>query len=540
MRCPEGTPFYPGFSHFDSKNYIAEIQDVPEDSLGEDIAGRQTWYSGQPPNPFPLPIQIGTKDCIVNGEFREDFLKIAFDGFGKDKPYDRFDVDNRSANLTLAATVPCGGVAPDKTGTIAGSWTVSSTVPWKWRVQGVATLAYRDDPSQVTYATIAVASDVREINGDIDPFQPPCATKDYQFDFTFERPAGPVTERCLLSLGQGAGVRDVGVQSLKCTYSWDPDPFFNTQLRDGFPVACWGQIRVIRDFVDITLLNTQNDLANVLSLIYTDMAAARVAAQEIDPTGNVAFWPIDDDPASGMITLTGSDYIIAWVSGTTDGGQFALQVDSMMKSPLFSDGFESPEIYHHAGRTVASRVEGMVSFKGRCVLVGHSMGGALVCNAAGKLIGEGLAFPDGQRDIHILTFGTPRCLVEDERLPPDTPQTPVTQLSLRGRLRLCEQIHYVNYLDAVPVMPPHGMDYVALLLGSPVILVWALNCNRIEALEQRYTLFADGTRVAADLNPPDQVWATMFISIASGLFPPDPVIAPHAMAEYAARLALSS
>jgi hypothetical protein len=61
-------PAYPGPTPLSSqrwwdKNYLLE-----QPALGELLSHRQTWDAGAPPLPLPLPVLVGTPDCIENGD----------------------------------------------------------------------------------------------------------------------------------------------------------------------------------------------------------------------------------------------------------------------------------------------------------------------------------------------------------------------------------------------------------------------------------------------------------------------------------------
>lgn len=60
------TPFYPGFHQLGSRIWTSDEREAQE-PLGE-WNGRQQWYRGDPPARRPLPVLVGTPDCIANGE----------------------------------------------------------------------------------------------------------------------------------------------------------------------------------------------------------------------------------------------------------------------------------------------------------------------------------------------------------------------------------------------------------------------------------------------------------------------------------------
>lgn len=66
VRCPAGQAHYPGFHQLGSRDWTSDERD-PWPALGE-YDGARAYYNGQAPNPFPLPITIGTERCLAAGE----------------------------------------------------------------------------------------------------------------------------------------------------------------------------------------------------------------------------------------------------------------------------------------------------------------------------------------------------------------------------------------------------------------------------------------------------------------------------------------
>jgi len=66
VRCPQGTPHFPGWHQLGSRDWTSDERN-PWPALGEWQGARQ-YYSGAPPFPFPLPVLIGSADCLILGE----------------------------------------------------------------------------------------------------------------------------------------------------------------------------------------------------------------------------------------------------------------------------------------------------------------------------------------------------------------------------------------------------------------------------------------------------------------------------------------
>lgn len=64
--CPEDTPFYPGIHQLGSRDWTSDEREPPP-VLGEWEGARQ-WYRGDAPARRPLPLLVGSADCIEHGE----------------------------------------------------------------------------------------------------------------------------------------------------------------------------------------------------------------------------------------------------------------------------------------------------------------------------------------------------------------------------------------------------------------------------------------------------------------------------------------
>lgn len=66
VRCPEGQPHFPLWHNLGSRDWTSAERN-PWPALGE-WEGARSWFSGQAPTPFPLPIRIGSEQCFAFGE----------------------------------------------------------------------------------------------------------------------------------------------------------------------------------------------------------------------------------------------------------------------------------------------------------------------------------------------------------------------------------------------------------------------------------------------------------------------------------------
>jgi len=64
--CPPSTPFYPGLHNLGSRDWTSDERE-PQPPLGE-YSGARQWYRGDPPTRRPVPILVGSRDCIENGD----------------------------------------------------------------------------------------------------------------------------------------------------------------------------------------------------------------------------------------------------------------------------------------------------------------------------------------------------------------------------------------------------------------------------------------------------------------------------------------
>jgi len=85
VRLPDNAAHYPRFSNLGSCNW-RKGNDEEDTPLGEPLAERQLWTRSDPLPLYPSPIQIGTNDCIANGEVDPSPTdpSLFFSGFNRD------------------------------------------------------------------------------------------------------------------------------------------------------------------------------------------------------------------------------------------------------------------------------------------------------------------------------------------------------------------------------------------------------------------------------------------------------------------------
>jgi hypothetical protein len=80
--APDSTPCFPGVHNLGSRNWY-DKNHIIEQGLGEDISTSPRWNAGQIPAAPPLPIVVGSLDCIRDGETIEHSIVASdlIDGF---------------------------------------------------------------------------------------------------------------------------------------------------------------------------------------------------------------------------------------------------------------------------------------------------------------------------------------------------------------------------------------------------------------------------------------------------------------------------
>lgn len=110
VKCPEGTPHYPGFHNLGSRDWTSDERD-PWPDLGE-YEGAREYYNGAAPPQYPSAITLGNAECIQLGETQAPADRPFYNGFDarcfltpalvSPPPPPRIDVSQRATMSTLA------------------------------------------------------------------------------------------------------------------------------------------------------------------------------------------------------------------------------------------------------------------------------------------------------------------------------------------------------------------------------------------------------------------------------------------------------
>ncbi len=162
---------------------------------------------------------------------------------------------------------------------------------------------------------------------------------------------------------------------------------------------------------------------------------------------------------------------VAFISGTTNFVQLALQAVQLSLGPDLFSSWGTIPLWRAAAYEIHSRLESAGVTADMPVLIcGHSYGGAVACNLAAVYHH---ATPD--RDVCLVTFGCPK--------PGDS--------RLIRTLRGVDQYHLQTDGDLVVGMPPLVEDLgpLSALVPFPVLILWSL----FERLEGHHVIELDGS-----------------------------------------------
>lgn len=274
------------------------------------------------------------------------------------------------------------------------------------------------------------------------------------------------------------------------------DPFCEPVL----PPPCYGAEDSIDAAVNVLDCQFAVKSARLLALLYSSGAAAEAAAVGIMGAGTVT-------ASGGLQSPLYPEWCIArqggvtvfWVSGTKTFQQLAIQVLYAGFGPVNMGFYSTNPLYDQAAVNLVQVVTGTFIIPGqRLVLVGHSYGGACCSIMAAKI-----RIGNPAQKVQLLTFGQPK--PGDERL--------------QDILEPLAQMHYADFGDPVPFLPPAGVNYALFLplIGPILAAFWPIfvRPRKIKVIQ------LDGTITDYDPNAqPDTAISTAVAAIAAGIEPP--------------------
>jgi len=236
------------------------------------------------------------------------------------------------------------------------------------------------------------------------------------------------------------------------------------------------------------------------------------------PGDTVTHIEIDARPGSGTYVLVNPQRVFVWTVGTTNNLQLAMQSTQFVAGPV-QWGFwgRTAPIWIAGSELVLSVMETAgVPADVPIVLCGHSMGGAIACVLAARLL-----WARPERKVEVLTFGRPR---PGDRI-------------MREHLRTMPQRHIANIADTVPNCCPH-MDEI----GPVALTVPPLFKPRMDAwqtLPGATQLLTTGELIDGE------ILSSLLLDIGNAVAAiivgdPIPITINHGMEEYLRRLELGS
>jgi len=255
-------------------------------------------------------------------------------------------------------------------------------------------------------------------------------------------------------------------------------------LMNGFPSACFTQADVRDAWMQIAAIDrcaVQKLFAWILTRMYENNSAAilDVYQQWLGNLGTVTFTPVANSfPALSIVT--DPNFTICVCDGTRFFQQFALQAWQSLDSPQNFGILGTMLLWYNASTYVIEQLEARgVTAAAPILLVGHSYGAVVASIVAARL-----RFANPDLSISLLTFGMPD--PGDARL-----------IALMNR---CRQIHLVNDVDTVTILPPDftSLQIIVPLLGPFILGLWGGWERPTNAFEQN----ADGVLIP---RPPTQV-----------------------------------
>lgn len=325
-----------------------------------------------------------------------------------------------------------------------------------------------------------------------------------------------VTLACLLSR-VGDMTEEVGHNDhVVVTWEFTPGPFA-TDVVNGYRAACFvPDPNPVLDRHDLWDKDELAFHASVIATIESDFAGAQAmvnawAGAPLQLTGI----PVDADLGSGLLIAQYPTMTFLWLVGTTTSAQLLLQATQMQLGPSAFGAFGSVPLWQAAAnRVVAAMNAAGVSPTNRCVLYGHSAGGAIATIVA-RTINQ-YQLPG---KLELATFGMPK--PGDQRL--------------KDQMLLIPQINVQNDGDPVPFLAPSEAE-LGWITAALVLRFVALT-SFFKGPHHTWGLYDNGTFLEGEKLTP--LLTDLFLIMAAWqLNLPEPIPFPHDAAEYARRLAL--
>lgn len=299
-----------------------------------------------------------------------------------------------------------------------------------------------------------------------------------------------------------------------------PGDVNHEQLRNGITLKCWTNVNVpFEDFDVVADTNNcclRSAYTQILELLY---AANTTAVQDffeawLGPQATLTFVAVNGlIPAMGFVT-TGT-YTLAFITGTTQFQQLALQALQGLAGPENFGNVATAQIFWDLSSAILAALEGIPWDPTKPLfLCGHSFGAAGCAVIAVRLT---MAHPE--RVIRLMTFGMPKC-VDNAGM---------------DHLQALEHVFVANQGDIVTTVPlsPDQIAWFQGLVPQAVLDAWVLWTPVPSALIQA----ADGTK-RMDVLPSLGFNVLLPVVIDAITGQPIAPIEPHLILEYQRRSCL--
>jgi len=510
VRCPEGTPAYPGIHHYGSRNWDTNYK-TSSPPLGEDLAAKQRWTPGEGPDPFPLPRIVGPVGEVENGLCRPPDIRWEIESDG----HRALEVDGTVIRYELAAGVDCGGNNPEPVGISTVRYYFTLTQAQEITLHFEGTLATTSGASPAATAVLPGLGSI----GIATPGGGFGCNTAFQED-TLTGIVQPGNHVCTVLLTDGVvGFSAAG--EINFSISRDPPFYLNeTPQYENYPLECYfppeAPIEVPAFWPNVQRRDHARDFAEVIELLYVNAAAAETRLAAFLGAGwTYRTSPVGTAFATGNIIAKSNQGTIVVSTGTTNFNQLALQVLYAGPGPVPQGPFSAHEVFFEFGSLIHAQMLAFgVDASKKVMLVGHSLGGSALCCLAGLYVNA-----QPERQVEVLTYGAPRA----------------GDFRLRNLLLPLRMVTYANLGDPAPGVPPRGEELAAVLylLTGPVLNQWL---GFIDLPNQR-RLYEDG-RMEDSQETTCGITTLLGLTVDAIAGDPFPVFSRHFIAEYRRRLSL--